>query len=110
MPLDRTTPTDRSSLAEVRNPILALASSKKLLDLSPEAREAMRDLLKELAIVSRDKANKSWAAGKGPIASYWRAVSVYAGHIVKVLNRSLRRETKPRRRCSAETFDQNTRV
>ena len=44
-----------------------------------EAREALADVLAELARDSRAKAEQCWKTHKAPMAAYWKAVSVYAG-------------------------------
>jgi hypothetical protein len=73
----------RSNRAEVRNPILLLPSSAKLQALSPEARAAVADLLVELQADARQRAELAWRKHKGPMAAYWKACSVYAGHIAR---------------------------
>jgi hypothetical protein len=57
------------------NPLLGLPAAKKLKDLSPETRTALCDLLKELAISARSKAEHSWSKGKAPMATYWNYVA-----------------------------------
>lgn len=71
----------RSLRAEVRNPVLALPSAVKLKALSPEARAALAEVLAEIAADSRERAEKCWRTHKAPMAAYWKAVAVYAGHI-----------------------------
>lgn len=80
-------PAERSNLAEVRNPVLSLAAAKRLADLPPDAREALCDLLNEIRTDSRERAEECWRKHKGPMAAYWKAVSVYAGHISKAAKR-----------------------
>lgn len=72
---------NRSSLAEVRNPVLALPAVAQLRALPPESRRALAAVLKDLGGDARHRAQKAWDSGKGPMAAYWRAVSVYARHI-----------------------------
>jgi hypothetical protein len=60
---------------------LALPSIVKLKALPPDAREAICDILGELATDSRAKAEKCWRSHKAPMAAYWKAVAVYAGHV-----------------------------
>lgn len=74
------TPT-RSLRTDVRNPILALDSAKRLADLPPEAKAALRDVLADIAKDARGRADKCWRTHKAPMAAYWKACSVYAGHI-----------------------------
>lgn len=77
--------TTRSTRAEVRNPVLALPSAVKLKALSPEAREALREVLGDIALDARERAEKCWRSHKAPMAAYWKAVSVYAGHTRRAL-------------------------
>lgn len=75
----------RALSPEVRNPVLALEAVKGLQELPPESRAAMRALLQELARDARGRAELSWRKGKGPMAAYWKAVAVYAGHTARAL-------------------------
>lgn len=75
----------RSLRTDVRNPILALPSARRLAQLSPEAREVLHDLLGELAQDARDRAETCWRRHKAPMAAYWKACAVYAGHIRRAL-------------------------
>lgn len=75
----------RSSRADVRNPVLALPGASALLDLPPESRAALRITLLSLRTDSRLKAAECWRKHKAPMACYWKAVSVYAGHLARVL-------------------------
>ncbi|MDX0275719.1 hypothetical protein GOC21_17515 [Sinorhizobium meliloti] len=76
--------TLRSSDPAVRNPVLALPASKRLAALSPEARKALAEVLKELSIDARARAQESWRRNKGPMAAYWKAVGAYATHLYRV--------------------------
>ncbi len=71
----------RSSSPIVRNPVLALPAAHALGALPPESREAMRAVLKDLARDAAVRAETSWRQRKGPMALYWRLVSVYARHL-----------------------------
>ena len=75
----------RSSSVEVRNPLLNLPSSAALRLLPPEAKAALYVLLGELAIDAALKAEACWRKSKGPMAAYWKAVSVYAKHTRKLV-------------------------
>ena len=77
----------RSSLAETRNPVLALQGAKALRSLPPETREAMRTLLLDIRKDAQARAEKCWRQHKAPMAAYWKAVAVYAGHTARVLRR-----------------------
>jgi len=72
---------ERSLRADVRNPIVALPSLAKLQALSPEAKEALAEVLQEIALDARARGEKCWRTHKAPMAAYWKACSVYAGHI-----------------------------
>lgn len=76
---------ERSMRADVRNPVLALRAVARLRALPPEAREALRDALRELAADASDRAEKCWRKSKGPMAAYWKAASVYAKHFGRAL-------------------------
>lgn len=78
-------PPTRSSLATVRNPITSLESFERLATLPPEAREALRAILGDMATDARARADKCWRTHKAPMATYWKGVSVYAGHIRRAL-------------------------
>lgn len=77
---------DRSSRREVRNPILGLHSAKlALLELTPCERERVKTVMLAIRDDARDRAQLNWRRHKAPMALYWKAVSVYAGHIARVL-------------------------
>jgi len=82
--------TLRSSRAEVRNPILMLPSMQKLMSLPAGERLEIAGLLDELSKDAGERAQKSWRQNKGPMAAYWKAVSVYAKHIRAALRRGVR--------------------
>lgn len=77
--------TDRSTRADVRNPILALPAAKALQ--SHPAREELAALLREIQVDARIRADKCWRTHKAPMAVYWKAVGVYAGHLARTLCR-----------------------
>ncbi len=79
---------ERSTRAEVRNPVLALPGSKRLLALDEPARAALRAVLIDLQLDARRRAEICWSKHKAPMAAYWKAVSVYAGHLARVLGRA----------------------
>jgi len=92
----------RSTKAEVRNPVLALPAVARLRALSPEARQALRDILLDIHRDARVRAESSWRSGKPPIAAYWAACGVYAGHIA----RSIGPDSHPRLRANRSTASQ----
>jgi hypothetical protein len=75
--------SDRSARPEVRNPVLGLASAQALQQLTPECRQALAGVLLEVRREAHAKAELSWRQRKAPMAAYWRAVAVYAGHIAR---------------------------
>ena len=75
----------RSTAPDVRNPLVLLPAAQAMRDLPPEARAAMRALLKELSADCRARANKAWATHKAPMAAYWKAQAVYANHAQRLL-------------------------
>ena len=75
----------RSSRALVRNPLLAHSATVKLKSLPEPVRHLIRDLCRELALDARVRADKAWKTHKAPMAVYWKAVSVYAGHLARAL-------------------------
>jgi hypothetical protein len=78
---------DRSSLAEVRNPILALPAFDQVRALTPDARQALRAVLSDIAADARLRAEKCWRTHKAPMALYWKCVAVYSGHIARAIGR-----------------------
>ena len=76
---------ERSQKPDVRNPLLALASAKALQDLPAEAKQALRVLLLAFAKMLQAKAEKCWRGHKAPMAAYWKACRVYAGHTSRLL-------------------------
>lgn len=73
----------RSTRADVRNPVLALPAMAGLQALPAETRAALRALLLDLGSDSRARAETCWRKHKAPMAAYWKAVAVYAGHIAR---------------------------
>lgn len=75
----------------LRNPILDLPAGARLETLPPEAKRALASVLRELADQANDAAETSWRRRKGPMAAYWRAVSTYAKHLARAVERPDRR-------------------
>lgn len=78
---------DRSNRAEVRNPVLALSAFDQVRSLEPDARQALRAVLLDIAADARARAEKCWRTHKAPMALYWKCVAVYAGHIARGIGR-----------------------
>lgn len=77
--------TDRSNRQNVRNPVLGLDASKRILDLPPESRAVLASILRDLSIDARGRAQKSWRQNKGPMAVYWKAVGAYSTHLYRAV-------------------------
>lgn len=77
----------RSAQAQVRNPLLALEATQRLLELPEAQRLALAAMLAELSTEAHAKAETSWRQRKGPMAAYWRAVGVYARHTSRALRK-----------------------
>ena len=75
----------RSLRTDVRNPLLALPAFRELRAMPAEQRSALRMVLMSLATDARARAEKCWRTHKAPMAAYWKAVAVYAGHAARGL-------------------------
>lgn len=75
----------RSLRRDVRNPVVALPSIAALQELPSESRSALRAILSDLSLDARQRAEKCWKTHKAPMAAYWKAVAVYAGHLRRAL-------------------------
>lgn len=79
----------RSARREVMNPVLSLPAVARLAELDPATRAVVADILADLSFDANARAQASWAKSKGPMAAYWKAVSVYAKHFRRAV-RSIR--------------------
>jgi hypothetical protein len=77
----------RSNRAGVRNPVLSLPGASKLQDLPADSQAALRAVLMDISADAARRAEQSWRKHKGPMAAYWKAVSVYAKHTARALRR-----------------------
>lgn len=77
----------RSSRADVRNPALLLPGMAKLRALPVESREAIADVFMDVRRDAAGRADKCWKKHKAPMAAYWKAVSVYAGHVARAIKK-----------------------
>lgn len=68
----------------IANPVSVLPSAQKIADLPAEARDALRAVLLEIRADAQARAEKSWRTHKAPMAAYWKAVAVYAGHTARL--------------------------
>lgn len=75
----------RPTAPERRNPLLALPAVAELQALPPDVRARLRAVLIDLRHDARARAERSWRTHKPPMASYWASVSVYAGHLARLL-------------------------
>ena len=71
---------NRSLRSDVRNPLLRLPSAAIIKALPESARFALSAALEDLSYEARQNAEKCWRTHKAPMAAYWKAVAVYAGH------------------------------
>jgi hypothetical protein len=76
---------ERSGRREVRNPVLRLPAMQALLELDEDSRRALTAVLLDLKVDARRQAEQAWARHKAPMAAYWKAVSVYAGHVARAV-------------------------
>lgn len=81
----------RSNRAEVRNPVLALPSADQLRALDGPAADALRAILADIRQDARERAEECWRRHKAPMAAYWKAVSVYAGHTSRAIGADQRK-------------------
>jgi tartrate dehydratase beta subunit/fumarate hydratase class I family protein len=75
----------RSVRADVRNPVLGLPALEQLQNLDADSRTAIRSLLLNIRSDAQVRAENCWRKHKAPMAAYWKAVAVYAGHIARAL-------------------------
>lgn len=94
------TRTDVRRRREISNPILGLPAARALTALDPAARAALAAVLADLAGEAAERAQRSWSQNKGIMAAYWKAVSVYARHIRRVLIAGDREGRGGRGRCA----------
>lgn len=76
---------NRSERREVRNPILALPAAQAILAQPQDVRSLLAELLMQLRADCQERAAKAWRTHKAPMACYWKACAVYAGHLARVL-------------------------
>ena len=83
----------------VRNPVLALPSLQRLLDLPAHTRAEIEALLRDLAYDARIRAEQSWRTRKAPMAAYWHVIAVYSRHMARAVSPG--RHKSSRRRPAA---------
>lgn len=81
----RNSASDRSSRAEIHNPLLRPLVARRIGDLPEPMRQELVPLLKELSADARGRTEASWGSQKAPMAVYWKAVSVYAMHLSRIV-------------------------
>lgn len=74
----------RSNRPDVRNPLVALPSAEAIRALPGDARAALRAVLLDIRKDAQVRAEKCWRTHKAPMAAYWKAVAVYAGHTARL--------------------------
>lgn len=67
------------------NPVLSLPAFDRLNALDDLQKIALEAVLRDLGREARVLAEQSWRRNKGPMAAYWKAVSVYANHTARAL-------------------------
>lgn len=75
----------RSLRTSVRNPVLALPAMQRALKSGRLERMILREILLDISADARARAEKCWRTHKAPMAAYWKAVAVYAGHTARAL-------------------------
>lgn len=75
----------RSLRTDIRNPLLSLPAMQRAQKMGRLERLILRDLLREISADARIRAEKCWRTHKAPMAAYWKAVAVYAGHAARAL-------------------------
>lgn len=76
---------DRGLRPTVRNPVLALPAVQKIKRLPTGQRKMLAELLMDIRRDALERANRCWAKHKAPMACYWKAVGVYAGHMARAI-------------------------
>lgn len=78
----------RSSLPEVRNPLLAIPEVQaEIATLSDESSAALERILLGLSKTFRAKGEEAWRKHKPPMAAYYKANAVNARHLALALRR-----------------------
>lgn len=67
------------------NPVLGLPALARLAAQPAAVRRDLVAVLHELRQEASGRAETSWRRHKAPMAAYWKAVSVYAGHLARAL-------------------------
>lgn len=75
----------RSLRPDVRNPVLRLPAAQRILMLPEPQRRLLAELLMDLRRDALERADTCWRRHKAPMAVYWKAVGVYAGHIARAI-------------------------
>ena len=79
----------------MRNPVLLLPAAQGILALPIESRRPLGLLLRQLADQAASEAQRAWKSNKGIMAAYWKAVSVYAKHLARVIDPISARTSSP---------------
>jgi hypothetical protein len=74
----------RSNRPDVRNPLVGLPSVAAIKALPEATRAALRALLLDIRKDAQARAETCWKRHKAPMAAYWKAVAVYAGHAARI--------------------------
>ena len=66
-------------------PLLEIPAAQEILRLDVRARGALRQLLLELRLCSREEGDRAWRKRKGPMAAYRHDVARHAGLLARAL-------------------------
>jgi len=77
----------RSSRRDVRNPVLRLPATLRMIEeIPPDNRRQLGTLLRPLADQAAAEGEKCWRGGKAMMGAYWRVVAVYSRHIAHAID------------------------
>jgi hypothetical protein len=75
--------------AEKINPLMGLPAMSALASMPIWVRATLVQLMAEIKQWAEAKAQHSWKKRKAPLAAYWLACGVYAGHVGRGLRKGL---------------------
>lgn len=70
------------------NPLLQLPAGRALMALPAADRKRIEAVMRELRAEANEQAETAHRRRKGPMYSYWRAVSTYARHTAHALSKA----------------------
>ena len=78
----------RRALRPPAAPLLEIPAAREILRLDTHARGALRQVLLELRLCSREDGDRAWRKRKGPMAAYRHDVARHAGLLARALRRA----------------------